>query len=147
MNKDKKTLLVEKIENGTVIDHIEAGKGMEVLQALRGIKERTVILAINMPSTRMGRKDILKIDEKYLAPSEYNYIALVSPDATIVTIKDFGVVKKEKAELPETIIGVVKCRNPACVSNKEPDVQGEFHVISKKPAVLKCVYCEHEMKM
>ena len=141
----EKMLRVEKIKNGTVIDHIEAGRGEEVLRALKGIEGRTVILAVNVPSSRMGKKDILKIEDKYLAPPEYSHVALVSPDATVVTINDFGVTKKEKAELPAIIKGVVKCNNPSCVSNREPDVASEFIVVEKKPARLKCMYCEQEM--
>ncbi len=141
-----KTLRVEKIKNGTVIDHIVAGRGAEVLRALKGIEGRTIILAVNVSSTRMGKKDVLKIEDKYLAPPEYSHIALVSPDATIVTIRDFEVMKKENAELPTRIIGVAKCNNPVCVSNREPDVASEFYVLSKKPAVLKCIYCEQEMR-
>jgi len=143
----EKKLLVEKIRNGTVIDHIEAGRGKEMLQSLKGLTGMRMVLAINMPSTRMGRKDIIKIEDKYLAPEEYNYIALMCPDATIVTINDFEVVKKEKPDLPDKIKGVVKCKNPACVSNREPDIEGEFRAISKKPAVLKCIYCEHEIRI
>ncbi len=144
---DDKTLLVEKINNGTVIDHIEAGKGTDVLKALKGVEGRIVILASNVPSTRMGKKDIVKIEEKYLAPDEYNQIALITPDATVVTIKDFEVKKKEKVELPEKISGVVKCKNPACISNCEPNLSSEFFLVSKNPAVLKCTYCEQEMRI
>ncbi len=143
----EKTQRVGKIKNGTVIDHIEAGKGAEVLRALKGIEGRTVILAVNVSSTRMEKKDVLKIEEKYLAPEEYNHISLISPDATIVTISDFEVRKKEAAELPKRIGGIVRCLNPVCVSNREPDVASDFRVISKKPAVLKCIYCEQEMRV
>jgi len=142
-----KTLRVEKIKNGTVIDHIEAGKGAEVLRALKGIEGRTVILAVNVSSTRMGIKDVLRIEDKYLAPPEYSHIALVSPDATIVTIRDFEVIKKEKTNLPESLKGVAKCNNPVCVSNREPDVASEFKVIERRPARLKCLYCEQEMRV
>lgn len=144
---DGKTILVEKIKNGTVIDHIDAGKGMDVLRALKGIEGRTIILAMNVPSTRMGKKDILKIEEKDLAPDEYNQTALISSDATIVTIKDFEVKKKEKVRLPEKIRGIAKCPNPACISNREPDITSEFYVAGKKPALLKCAYCEQEMRV
>lgn len=143
----EKTQRVGRINNGTVIDHIEAGKGAEVLRVLKGIEGRTVILAVNVSSTRMEKKDVLKIEEKYLAPEEYNHISLISPNATIVTISDFEVKKKEKAELPERISGIVRCINPVCVSNREPDVLSDFRVISKKPAVLKCIYCEQEMRV
>ncbi len=142
-----KTLLVEKIKNGTVIDHITAGKGIEVFRALKGVEDRTAILAINVPSTNMKKKDILKIDDKYLAPKEYEEVALLSPDATIATIKDFGVKKKENVTLPDTIKGHVECKNPSCISNMEPNTASEFDVISKKPAILKCIYCEQEMQV
>lgn len=142
-----KTLLVEKIKNGTVIDHIDTGKGIEVLRALKGVEDRTAILAINVPSTNMKKKDILKIDGKYLAPKEYEEVALLSPDATIATIKDFGVKKKEKVTLSDTIKGHVECKNPSCISNREPNTSSEFDVISKKPAILKCIYCEQEMQV
>lgn len=93
----------------------------------------------------MGKKDILKIEDKYLAPPEYSHVALISPDASIATIREFEVIKKEKPELPESLKGVAKCNNPACVSNREPDIASEFNVIEKKPARLKCLYCEQEM--
>ncbi|MBU4245548.1 MAG: aspartate carbamoyltransferase regulatory subunit [Nanoarchaeota archaeon] len=144
---NEKTLRVEKIKNGTVIDHIVAGRGAEVLRALKGIEGRTVILAVNVSSTRMGKKDVLRIEDKYLAPPEYSHVALVSPDATIVTIRDFEVMKKEKADLPKSLKGIAKCNNPACVSNREPDVASEFSVIEKRPARLKCLYCEQEMRV
>ena len=147
MNGNSKTIRVEKIKNGTVIDHIEAGRGAEVLRALKGIEGRTVILAVNVSSTRMGKKDVLRIEDKYLAPPEYSHVALVSPDATIVTIRDFEVTKKEKPDLPESLKGVAKCNNPVCVSNREPDVASEFRVIEKRPARLKCLYCEQEMRV
>ncbi len=143
----EKTQRVGKIKNGTVIDHIEAGKGAEVLRALKGIEGRTVILAVNVFSTRIGKKDVLKIEDKYLVPLEYSHIALLSPDATVVTISDFEVKKKEKAELPASIKSVVKCNNPTCVSNREPDIASEFKVIEKRPARLKCLYCEQEMRV
>ncbi|MCK5334444.1 MAG: aspartate carbamoyltransferase regulatory subunit [Candidatus Aenigmarchaeota archaeon] len=144
---EKQKLHVEKIKNGTVIDHIHAGKGIEVLRALKGVDERTAIIAINVPSTNMGKKDIVKIEDKYLAPNEYEEIALLSPETSVVTIKDFGVKKKEKVALPNRIKGHVECKNPSCVSNREPNTASEFDVISKKPAILKCIYCEQEMQV
>ncbi|MCK4555852.1 MAG: aspartate carbamoyltransferase regulatory subunit [Candidatus Aenigmarchaeota archaeon] len=144
---EKQKLHVEKIKNGTVIDHIYAGKGIEVLRALKGVDERTAIIAKNVPSTNMGKKDIVKIEDKYLAPNEYEEIALLSPETSVVTIKDFGVKKKEKVALPNQIKGLVTCSNPTCVSNREPDTASEFDVVSKKPAILKCIYCEQEMQV
>ncbi len=145
MKEDK--LKVEKIKNGTVIDHISAGKALDVYKILRGMEKQSIIIAINVPSTRMKRKDILKIENKQLGSDEYNYVALISPNATVVTIKNYKVIKKQKIELPDKIKDIVKCKNPACISNHETYIAPEFNVISKDPIILKCAYCEHELKI
>ncbi len=145
MKEDK--LKVEKIKNGTVIDHISAGKALDVYKILKGMEKQSIIIAINVPSTRMKRKDILKIENKQLGSDEYNYIALVSPGATIVSIKDYKVIRKQKIELPGKIKGIVRCKNPVCISNHETYIVPEFDVTSKDPLILKCAYCEHELKI
>ncbi|RLG13749.1 MAG: aspartate carbamoyltransferase regulatory subunit [Candidatus Nanohalarchaeota archaeon] len=145
MKEDK--LKVEKIKNGTVIDHISAGKGLDVYKILKGIEKQSIIIAINVPSTRMKRKDILKIENKQLGTDEFNHVALISPSATVVSIKNYKVIRKHKIDLPDKIKGILKCKNPVCISNYETYIVPEFSVISKDPIVLKCAYCEHEFKM
>ena len=147
MPDTEKNLKVEKIKNGTVIDHILAGKALDVYRVLKGIESQTCIIAVNVPSTRMKRKDILKIENKQLEPEEYNYISLISPNATVVSIKDYKVIRKQKIELPERIKGIVRCSNPACISNHETYITSEFDVASKEPLVLVCTYCDHELKI
>lgn len=142
MEEDK--LKVGKIRNGTVIDHITAGKALDVYKILKGIENLSLIVAINVPSTRMKRKDILKIENKQLESDEYNYVGMISPDASIVSIKDYRIVKKQKIELPNHIKGIVNCKNPVCISNHETYIIPEFSVTSKDPIILKCRYCEHE---
>ena len=139
-------LKVEKIRNGTVIDHVCAGKALDVYKILR-IEDNTSIIALNVPSSRMKRKDILKIENKQLKTDEFNHVALISPNATVVTIKDYKVIKKHNIALPDKIKGILRCRNPVCISNHETYVVPEFSVISKDPIILKCAYCEHEFKM
>ncbi len=145
MMEDK--LKVEKIKNGTVIDHISAGKALDVYKILKGVENQSIIIAINVPSTRMKRKDILKIENKQLETDEFNHVALISPSATVVSIKNYNVIKKHKIELPDRIKGILKCKNPVCISNYETYVVPEFSLISKDPIVLKCAYCEHEFKI
>ncbi len=145
MKEDK--LKVEKIKNGTVIDHISAGKALDVYRILKGIEKQSIIIAINVPSTRMKRKDILKIENKQLESDEYNHVALISPSATVVSIKNYKVTKKQKIDLPDKIKGILKCKNPVCISNHETYIIPEFNVISKDPIILECTYCNHELKI
>lgn len=133
-----------KIRDGTVIDHIRAGHALEVLQIL-GItgKEGSIVsLTMNISSTRIGRKDIVKIEDRFLEDSEVARIALVAPEATINLIRDETVVKKTRVSLPSTLTNVIKCPNMKCVTNKEREpIHAKFQVIAKMPTKLKCLYC------
>lgn len=138
-------LKVKKIKDGIVIDHIRAGEALKVCKIL-GILPRTkeqVTIAMNVPSSKMGRKDIVKIENKKLNSSEVHKIAIISPEATINIIEDFEVREKEQVRLPETIVGLIKCQNPACITNdpREP-IQSKFlrEVRDKSPS-FKCYYC------
>ncbi len=141
-------LVVSRIGAGTVIDHIPAGQALRVLSILgiTGGEGRIVALVMNVPSTRMGRKDIVKVEGVELSPVQVNRIALVAPGATINLIRDYRVVSKSKVELPDELVGVVSCGNPNCVTNApgEPIVT-RFRVISRDPPRLACEYCGYEM--
>jgi aspartate carbamoyltransferase regulatory subunit len=144
----KKTLRVSKIKNGTVIDHITSGHALDIAKIL-GITDRragVVTIAMNVPSKRLGRKDMVKIEGRVLATSEVDKIALLAPHATINIVKDYKVVEKQRAKLPDTIKGIVKCDNPACVSNSNEPVQTKFYVEKEEPLRLKCHYCGHIME-
>lgn len=146
--RDDETLRVRRIKNGVVIDHIHRGKAPQVLTIL-GIDEsfaETVTVAMNVPSSVYGKKDIVKVENRELKPSELNQIALIAPTATINVVKDFKVVKKETVKLPDTIVGTLKCPNPACVTNKDREpVLSVFIVRQKKPLILSCKYCERNL--
>jgi aspartate carbamoyltransferase regulatory subunit len=137
-------LIVRRIKDGTVIDHIPAGQALNVLRILgvRGGEGYTVATVMNVESSKLGRKDIVKLENRELALDEVNKIALVAPEATINTIRDYRVVKKTKVKLPDEIEGIIKCVNPNCISNqvREPVVP-RFVVISRNPALLGCKYC------
>lgn len=141
----KKELKIPRIKDGTVIDHITAGNAVKVLHIL-GIPKSTssiVSVAMNVKS-KLGKKDIVKVENRELDPHEVNKIALIAPKATINFIRDYEVAKKHKVKLADEIVGIVTCSNPTCVSNAKEPVRSRFKVISKDPPRIKCYYCERE---
>lgn len=141
MNEELK---VRKIKDGTVIDHIKAGKGKKVLDIL-GVEDNSsdiTAMLMNVSSGRVGKKDIVKIENKTLRKEEVDKIALIAPNATWNVIEDFQVVNKSKIELPNTLEGILKCPNPKCVTNMNEPIKNKFKVEEKEPVKLRCAYCE-----
>ncbi len=136
-------LKVDAIKTGTVIDHIKAGKALEVVKILDRGKNDILLFACNLSSKKLGKKDIIKIENKKLNPKEVNSIALISPDATLVEIKDYKVVSKSKLKTPEFVESIIKCPNPKCISNIEK-IRSKFYIDKKKENILRCHYCEKE---
>jgi aspartate carbamoyltransferase regulatory subunit len=139
-----KEFKVTPIRNGTVIDHIQVGTALKVLRII-GVKEdvsSTVSVLMHVPSKKAGWKDIVKIEDRELDPKELDKIALISPDATINIIRDYNVAEKFVVEVPKRIVGIMRCSNPGCITNKNEQVETEFVVESKKPVGLRCVYCD-----
>jgi aspartate carbamoyltransferase regulatory subunit len=138
-------LKIQPIKNGTVIDHIGNGLALEVLRII-GVKEldtdSTVSVALHVRSQKLGWKDIVKVENMELSPRKVNAIALLAPTATISIIQDFKVREKRPVDLPERILGVLRCPNPNCISNTGEPVESEFEVQRRRPVRLKCVYCE-----
>jgi aspartate carbamoyltransferase regulatory subunit len=137
-------LRVKPIKNGTVIDHIAGGQALNVLKILgiSGTTEATVSVVMNVDSGKLGKKDIVKVEDRELKEEEVNRIALIAPDATINIIRDFLVIEKHLVDLPDLIIGVVRCQNPSCISNTEEPIKSRMLVKTKNPVILRCVYCE-----
>ena len=138
----KKCLKVRPIENGTVIDHIDSGKALEVYNVLN-IKnsKRTITIAMNVPSKKNTLKDVLKVEGLELSKNDVNKIGLISPNATINIIKNYNVVDKYKVEIPDEIEGLLQCTNPNCITQVE-NILGKFKVESKNPLKIRCNYCE-----
>ena len=132
-------LVVEKIENGTVIDHIPAGMGMKVLSILGAGQGMKTALLMNVASKRVGKKDILKFSDKQLTEKEVSKIALIAPAATLNIIKNGSVVEKGNIQLPKEIAGVAKCPNPRCITNSSEKAETRFR---SEAAGLRCSYCE-----
>lgn len=136
-----KTLRILPIRSGTVIDHIPAGLALKVVRILSiSEKERnTVSIAMNVPSPQMGRKDIVKVENRRLRPQEVRKIALVAPRATINIVEETRVVQKFRVEAPKEVEGLLKCLNPSCITNTSEPAAPKFIVT---PQGLRCVYCE-----
>jgi aspartate carbamoyltransferase regulatory subunit len=145
----KSELKIKAIENGTVIDHITANKALHILKILGLPNSETinVTVAMNVSSTEIGRKDILKIENRELDAKELNQVALIAPKATINIIKDFEPIKKYKVGLPDKITSILKCTNPKCITNYENEpITPIFNVIKTYPPVVRCHYCEKLIK-
>ena len=144
----RKTLRVSKIKEGTVIDHITGGHALDVIKILgiTGRAEGVVTVAMNVPSKRHGMKDVVKVEGRELNSKEVDKIALLAPHATINIIRDYKVAEKERVKLPKVIRGILKCANPACISNSSEPVQPTFYVEKEDPLRLRCHYCGYIME-
>ena len=144
---NKSELKVSKIKDGTVIDHISAGNALLVLEMLgiTGREGTKVTLSLNVESKKKKKKDIVKIENRFLDKQEINQISLISPNATINEIKDFNVVEKFPVELPDEIKGFPKCINPKCITNAREPPKQSYVVKSKDPLKIRCKYCNISM--
>jgi len=144
----RKTLRVSKIKNGTVIDHITGGHALDVIKILgiTGRVDGVITVAINVPSKKLDTKDMVKIEGRELKSEEVDKIALLAPHATINIIRNYKVVEKQRVKLPNIIREIVKCANPACISNSREPVQPTFYVESEEPLRLRCHYCGYIME-
>jgi aspartate carbamoyltransferase regulatory subunit len=144
--KNEQLMKVRKLRQGTVIDHLTSGTAFKAFRVLGLSQEEGVVLiGINLQSKVAGRKDIIKIENRELTRDELNRIALLSPQAVISIIEDYRVIKKFHVEVSEPIEGIIRCRNPKCVTNVE-NVRSRFRISECNPPVLRCFYCERRIK-
>lgn len=142
MNKNE--MLVAAIQNGTVIDHIPADKTYQVVSLLKLERLDTqVTIGYNYRSQKLGRKGIIKVEDKFFTDEEISRLSVVAPNIVLNIIKDYEVVEKKTVTTPDVLRGIVKCNNPKCITNNEP-MQTLFHVVDKANGILKCHYCEKE---
>lgn len=138
----RKELKVSAIENGTVIDHIPTHSVFQVIKILNlAVYNNQLLIGTNLDSQKMGKKGIIKVNNKYFASDEINKIALVAPTATLIIIRNFQVIEKKRVEIPDTVENIVNCFNPNCITNTE-SVNTRFVVIDKNELKLRCHYCE-----
>lgn len=138
----KKELVVSRIENGTVIDHIPTNALYQVIRILGLEKYQDEVLIGNyLMSEKLGKKGIVKIKNMFFTKDDINKISLVAPYATIITIKDFAVVDKFTTDIPDHVENFVKCANPKCITNFE-QIPTRFDIVDKENLKLRCHYCE-----
>mgnify|MGYP003488473932 FL=1 len=143
----KKELQVAAIENGTVIDHIPAEKTYEVAKLLNlQTLTEPVTIGYNLPSSKLGKKGIIKIADKYFTAEEINRLSVVAPKIVLNIIKNYEVVEKKTVETPDELHGIIKCNNPKCITNNEP-MQTYFTVVDKAHGIVKCHYCDKEQQL
>ena len=140
---EQSELMVRRIKEGTVIDHIDEGKGLQVLDALRinGQDGSLITLAMNVPSGKSKKKDIIKVENKFLKDDDTNKIAIIASKATINIIKNYKLIEKRRVALPNEIDKIFRCTNPDCITNSTVHIESIMDVIDKEGMVLKCRYC------
>lgn len=138
-----KTLSVSAINNGTVIDHIRCGRALRIVHLFRLLDDKNqVTVGMNLPSKRLGMKDLIKIENRILSHEQANEIAIFAPEATINIVKDFEVIEKIETKLPSAIKNIFRCPNPRCITHNE-HAESIFSIEEQgKSAKLICHYCE-----
>lgn len=136
---------IDSIQNGVVIDHIAAGCGMKLFNLL-GLDELDASVAIikNVQSKKMGKKDIIKIDADI--DLNLDVIGYVDPDATVNIIKNGVLTEKMSIDMPETLVNVIQCKNPRCITSCEQELDQIFKLSDKKNKEYRCLYCETKAK-
>jgi len=142
---DVEKLYVSKIVKGTSIDHIPAGRGFLVQKILRIDPGARAVIIANVDSKKYGKKDLIKIEGKYLTPKEVNIISLIAPNATINRIENSEVVEKSEVKFPDFIEEILKCSNLSCITNSEnePIVTKFIKVVNNS---VQCHYCDSLLK-
>ena len=140
----KKEMLVAAIKNGTVIDHIPTDKTYQVVN-LRGLEQldTPITIGYNYRSKKLGRKGIIKVEDKFFTDEEISRLSVVAPNIVLNIIHDYDVVEKKTVITPDDLKNIVKCNNPKCITNNEP-MSTLFHVVDKEQGIIRCHYCEKE---
>lgn len=132
---------IDSISNGIVIDHITAGKGMELYRLLNLDKlDCSVAIIKNVKSLKMGKKDIIKIDA--VIDVNIDIIGYVDPNVTVDIIRNGKLVEKKKIDLPERLSNVLFCKNPRCITSVEQELVHIFKLTDKENRIYRCIYCE-----
>ncbi|MBE6938508.1 MAG: aspartate carbamoyltransferase regulatory subunit [Ruminococcaceae bacterium] len=134
-------MIIGQIENGIVLDHITAGHGMEIYEVLGlGRLDCMVALIKNAESVKMGKKDIIKIDE--VLDLDLDVLGYMDPGITVNIIQNGQRVKRMKLELPGEVRGVIRCKNPRCITSVEQEIEHVFRLTNRADRVYRCIYCD-----
>ena len=137
------TMHIDSIQNGIVLDHIKAGKAMELYRVLELNKlECSVAVLMNVPSRKMGCKDMIKIAEDYEV--NLDILGYIDPGITVNIIKNGELTEKRSVDLPDQITGYLKCHNPRCITTTEQELTQVFKLANRATGTYRCLYCEAE---
>ena len=138
-------MIIGQIRDGIVLDHITAGKGMDIYRIL-GLGELDCVVAMikNADSAKMGKKDIIKIGR--VIDLDFDILGYIDPCITVNIIRDGALAKRERLTLPERITDVIRCKNPRCITSVEQELRHEFKLTDREKGVYRCVYCEAKAK-
>ena len=143
MNQEKEVVRLNPISNGTVLDHLPIKSAFKIINLLELSLNDPVMVAVNIDSKKMGRKDLIFIEGKELSQKEVQKIGLIAQGSTWNTVKDRKVFSKKKIQMPYELIGIVRCSNPKCITNHE-EIDTKF---VRNEKIITCNYCEKEMKL
>ena len=138
-------MIIGQIKDGIVLDHITAGKAMDIYNILKlGDLDCTVAMIKNADSPKLGKKDIIKIST--LLDLDLDILGYLDPGITVNVIRDSKVAERRKVGLPERVVGVIKCKNPRCITSVEQEIVHEFKLTDRNKKVYRCIYCEQAAK-
>lgn len=134
-------MTIDSIKNGYVIDHIKAGNSMQIYHYLKLDRlDCCVAIIKNVSSRKMGKKDIIKIDE--IIDLDLDVLGYIDPDITVNLIRDGGLAEKRKIDLPATVTNIIACKNPRCITSAEQELPHVFKLTDRESRTYRCVYCE-----
>lgn len=136
---------IDGVNNGIVIDHIEAGKGIKIYEQLQLNKlDCSVAIIQNVASEKYGKKDIIKVDQDI--PLDFDVLGYMDPHITVNHVKDGKLASKVHLELPETLTNVIRCKNPRCITSVEQEIRHIFKLVDREKKIYRCAYCDVEHK-
>lgn len=134
-------LNIDSVQKGLVIDHIQAGKAMEIYKYLNLDKmDCSVAIIKNAKSDKMGKKDIIKVENNI--HMDLKVLGFIDPNITINVIDEGEIINKIKLELPEEIDNIAKCKNPRCITSVEQEIVHKFKLTDRNKKIYRCVYCD-----
>lgn len=136
-------LKVDSIEKGIVLDHIKAGKAMQIYKYLHlDALDCSVAIIKNVKSNKMGAKDIIKINENI--DINLDVLGYIDPNITVNIIEENKTVEKKQLALPEKIVNVARCKNPRCITSIEQELDHVFKLADRETGLYRCMYCDHK---
>ena len=136
-------MIIGQIKDGIVLDHISAGRGTEIYKVLGLDKlDCTVAMIKNADSVKKGKKDIIKVGQ--VIDLDFDVLGYIDPGITVNIIQDGKLAKRSHLSLPERVKGIIRCKNPRCITSVEQELVHEFRLADREKKIYRCIYCEHE---